>query len=270
MSLSQLNSNEDAPPCVYLLADHLDAALAAGEDLVEVGKSWDDGDPCDPCVAGVQRWAIGRIRAHEMTLLSRMLRARERAAELSQIDTRFKLLAHLFVSGTADLADAVAETCDLSECAFENGDDATAYLRARGLLDAEAPGLTTGQTLNLGDAFLVVGRVPLGIVLDLVSEFLETLDLYFSLYPNEATADVEVADVTVAAAPAAVGDDAKEDGSDDAALEGPANMIEADSGTDDAHEDDGEVAVDTALPSGQVLTVVGPIPGNGVHSNAAL
>lgn len=270
MSQSLPDRSDPTPACVYLLADHLDAALAAGEDLVSVGQAWDDGDPCDPGVAGMQRWAIGRIRAHEMTLLSRILRARDKAAELAQVENRFKPLAHLFVSGTLDLADAVDEACDLAECAFENGGDATAYLRARGLLDAEAAGLQAGHALNVGDAFLVVGRLPLGILLDLVEEFIDALDLHFGLYPadNESGLDSASDDDTVQEAtgsdePAPAVDD--QDDLDDADP-GDVSNDETDVDTDRVEDpdDDDERAASTAMPPNMVLTVAGLIPKAGI------
>lgn len=256
------------PPCVYLLADHLDAALAAGEDLVAAGESWDNGDPCDPGVAGMQRWAIGRIRAHEMSLLSRIMRARDKASELAHLDKHFRLIAHLFVSGTADLADAVAEAVDLSDCAFETGDDAIAYLRTRGLIDPEAPGVSIGQDLNLGDNFTIVGRVPLGIVLDLVAEFLETLDAHFTLYPAEAetaSEDVPAADALVDGTTETIASQHTEDEperGDAAERHGAPDDVE-ETGDKDGSGHGAEQPADTE----GVLTVVGLLPSS-TPSNA--
>ena len=118
------------------------------------------------------------------------------------------------------------------------------------MLDAEAPGRCIGQTLNLGDAFLVVGRVPLGIVLDLVSEFLETLDLYFSLYPSEPKEDE--AEVVVSAQGDAGPDD------------GPAPQSDTDDDGESADEDV-EAADHDVVAHGKVLTVVGLVPSGGLE-----
>ncbi len=248
-------AGQDTPVCVFRLADHLDAALAAGEDLVAVGQVWDDGDPSDPGVAGTQRWAIGRLRVHEMTLLSRVLLARDYARQLAQVETRFKPLAHLFVSGTADLKDAAGEACDVTACAFENGEDATAYLRARGLVDRQAAGLLPGQSLDVGDNFIVLGRLPLGILLDLVAEFLEALDAHFDLYPDE----------TPVAVPANVGVADDEDSFDDEDM--PALQVggvDPDAADDAADAERGDEPGETppVIPGG-VLTVAGSIPAGG-------
>ena len=76
-----------APVSVYLLAEHLDAALAAGEDLTSVLFIWPGPQPREPegiaeLRAG-QRAAIERIRTFELALLSRVIKGREWAAEVA-------------------------------------------------------------------------------------------------------------------------------------------------------------------------------------------
>lgn len=177
--------NDSIPPCVYLVADHLDAALAAGEDLVAAGKTWQPGDCCDPSVAGAQRWTLSRVMTYEMTLITRIVQAREHVSELAGAAQSFRPLAQLFVSATRDLYEALDAMGDTAANDFDTGDDRTAYLRSRGLIDPDAPGLCDFAALCADDRFLVAGQVPLGVVLDLVSEFIEALEAQFELYPDE-------------------------------------------------------------------------------------
>ncbi len=181
-------ANGKVPACVYMLADHLDAALAAGEDLLAIAKTWERGNPIDPGVAGMQRWTLSRVRTHEMQFLHRVSMARERARELHGTDTSFRPLVHLFVAGTEPLAAAMAEYCDPTLAAFETGDAETAYLRSRGLIAEEAPGLAIDADLEIDEHFLIGGRARLGITMDLIAEFLDALDIKFDLYPPEETA----------------------------------------------------------------------------------
>src|SRR5687768_16384733 len=88
-----------APVNVYLLADHLDAALAAGEDLTSVLFIWPGPQPRDPeriaeLRAG-QRGAIERIRTFELALMSRVIKGREWAVEVAENEERFAMMARL-------------------------------------------------------------------------------------------------------------------------------------------------------------------------------
>ncbi len=190
LSRRQTNATGKAnkvPACVYMLADHLDAALAAGEDLMAVAKTWERGNPIDPGVAGMQRWTLSRVRTHELQFLHRVSMARERARELHGVDTAFRPLVHLFVAGTEPLAVATAEYCDPTLAAFETGDAETAYLRSRGLIAQESPGLAIDADLEINEHFLIGGRARLGITMDLIAEFLDALDIKFDLYPPEGS-----------------------------------------------------------------------------------
>lgn len=184
--------NDSIPPCVYLVADHLDAALAAGEDLVAAGETWQPGDCCDPSVTGAQRWTLSRVMTYEMALITRIVQAREHVTELAGEAQQFRPLAQLFVSATRDLYEALDLIGDTAANDFDTGDGRTAYLRSRGLIDPDAPGLGDFASLSTNDTFLVAGQVPLGVVLDLVSEFFEALEGQFELYPEEP--DLEAGD----------------------------------------------------------------------------
>lgn len=183
--MSRLKRNEQIPPCVYLVADHLDAALAAGEDLVTASQSWQPGECCDPAVVGAQRWTLSRVMTYEMALVTRVVKAREHVADLADAEPRFRPLAQLFVSGTRDLYEALKVIGDTAALDFDTGDGTIAYLRSRGLIAEDAPGLADYAPLTVNDDFLVASRVPLGVVLDLISEFVEALETQFELYPDE-------------------------------------------------------------------------------------
>lgn len=173
------------PPCVYLVADNLDAALAAGEDLIASSENWATGDPSDPGVAGAQRWALSRYRCHELNLVARIVQAREHVSVLGRDTPRFRPLAHLFCAATADLAAAFNELNEQVDADFETGGALTAYLRTRGLIDPEAASLGESERPEIGDEFLIAAKVPLGVCLDLISEFLDALDIAFDLYPED-------------------------------------------------------------------------------------
>lgn len=180
-----LNREPTIPPSVYLVADNLDAALAAGEDLIASAENWVVGDPSDPAVAVAQRWATSRFRCHELNLVARIVQARQHIEDLGRETPRFRPMAQLFCASTADLADAFTELNEQIETDFETGGAMVAYLRARGLIAPEAAALNPTDAPQIGDAFLVAARVPLGVCLDLVSEFLDALDGAFELYPED-------------------------------------------------------------------------------------
>ena len=95
-----------SPPCVYFLADHLDAVLAAGEDLLQLDIVWLSEDAGTPESSARDREDlrndIETVRSLELTLIARLLKSRDRAEELVRLDGRLKLIARLFLSGTAD------------------------------------------------------------------------------------------------------------------------------------------------------------------------
>lgn len=179
-------SRYEAPASVYMLAEHLDAALAAGEDLTSVLFIWSGPPPRDAeriaeLRAG-QREAIERMRTFELTLLSRILKGREWAAEVAESEESFAMMAKLYLAGTAVLMDAIAECADVSSTDFDAGDGLMAYVRSRGLIAADAPTLSDTTPLCAGEDFLVVKRIPLGPLLDLVAQFLDTLEAEYELF----------------------------------------------------------------------------------------
>lgn len=177
-----------APASVYLLAEHLDAALAAGEDLTSVLYVW-SGRPPHANAELVEfragrREAIEKIRTFELAMLARLLMGREWAVTVATEDERFQPVARLYVAGTATLVDAVAECADLSGEDFDTGDDLTAYMRGRGLIAGDAAGLADTAPIAANETFLVAKRAPLGVLLDLVASFLDALEAEFDLFPT--------------------------------------------------------------------------------------
>ena len=176
----------EAPASVYLLAEHLDAALAAGEDLTGVLFIWSGPLPREPDgiaeLRAGQRNAVESIRTFELALISRVLKGREWAAEVAESEERFAMMARLYLAGTAVLLDAVAECADVSAADFDAGDGLLAYVRSRGMIAPDAPLLPDTVPLVAGEDFLVARRIPLGALLDLVAQFLDTLEAEYDLF----------------------------------------------------------------------------------------
>jgi hypothetical protein len=175
-----------APAVVYLLADHLDSALAAGEDLLKSTLRWNAGDPRAPEGLTQQRHeeraAIEGARTLEMVLLARVLKSREAAQELAKLDSQFKVITRLYTSGTEIVAEAARELTDETTYAFDAGDGITSYLRTRGLIAEDAPAPLEAASLTVTEQFLVAGKMQLGPLLDLIAMFLDTLETHYELY----------------------------------------------------------------------------------------
>jgi hypothetical protein len=177
-------------PSLHLLRDHLDAALALGEDLLAIELTL--AAPERPGLRGWLRHTreldafMGSVRTLEYALTARLLQARSRAAELRGEDARLRPFLALLMAGTAPLLDAAAELGETEARAFDGADDTLAFLRSRGLLAADAASLELVSRLVVSDDYQVARRIPLGTLLDLVATFLETLD---RLYVNGDGAD---------------------------------------------------------------------------------
>jgi hypothetical protein len=191
-------------PTIYLLSDHLDAALAMGEDLLtervvlaEAEQKLNMGRLLRQ--SGEVADFLDTVRTLELNLISRMLQARKRAEEIKRSESRLKPLISLFVGGTAALVDAAEELGDTTAQTFDTGDTAQAFLRSRGVIARDAAGLEQMTQLAVTEDYLVAARIRLGTLLDLVATFLDTLDTLFDLYQDEP-----VAETTQAAAPTEV------------------------------------------------------------------
>ena len=185
-----------APASAYLLADNLDAALAAGEDLLACVLTWNAGSGrwSDEIARRrrEQRQAVEEIRSIEMILVARMLKSRERAEYLAKKDERFTPIARLYSASTALLIEAVNEFGDATVHDFETGDAMTAYLRTRGLIAPDAPAPGEGETLAVTEEFLIAQRIRLGTLLDLAAAFLDTLELRYDLYDEDRQPVLEI------------------------------------------------------------------------------
>jgi hypothetical protein len=209
---------ETAPvrhPTIYLLGDHLDAALAMGEDLLtervdlaEAEQKLNMGRLVRQ--AGEVADFLHTVRALELNLIARVLQARKRAEEIKRSETRLKPLISLFVGGTAPFVDAAMELGDLTTQAFDAGDAALAFLRSRGVIARDAAGLEQMAQLTVTEDYMVAARIRLGTLMDLIATFLDMLDTLFDLYREEPpavvtapdTVPVEVQEAMAAAEPA--------------------------------------------------------------------
>jgi hypothetical protein len=173
-------------PSVRLLEDHLDAALAMGEDLLTEKVALADATQQLSMARLVRQNRelaefLTTVRTLELSLIARLLQARKRAEEMRRRESRLKPLISLFVAGTAPLVDAAAELGDTSTRDFDTGDTASAFLRSRGLIARDAAGFELLSQLAVSEDYLVAGRIRLGTLLDLVATFLDTLDRLFDL-----------------------------------------------------------------------------------------
>jgi len=153
-------------PSVYLVADHLDAVLAIGEDLLNLPSP----DPVE-CIGELmpmqrnlagQRQYLEWVRALETRLVASILRAREHAEQVRRYDSRVKTITDLLVAGTHAVADAAADMADTMAYDFNTGGDSLAYLRSRGVVDADAVSLTRGMVLQTTEHFRIAGVIELG------------------------------------------------------------------------------------------------------------
>lgn len=175
-------AEEAVPAAAYMLADHLDAALAAGEDILAAGRQCALATS-DPVPGVALRSVVELVRALELALTTRIMKSREWSATLVNVDKRFAAIGSLFLAGSVQLKDALAEFADATEADFATGDGITAYFRSRGCIDSEAAGLpeTSGAAL-ISEQFRLAGRIELGPLLDLVAAYLDALEDHFVLF----------------------------------------------------------------------------------------
>lgn len=185
-----------APVTVYLLADHLDAALAAGEDLLAEGRAWkslfaDQRSTTANAASArtLERTIIERLRVAELHLVTRLLAARRHAEALAMLDDTFAPLARVYAGGTAILSDAAPELADTTDQDFDSADTLIAFARSRALITPECGGLNTAMTGNIAEQFHIAGRIPLSPTLDLVAVFLDALDRRYDLYATNEDDD---------------------------------------------------------------------------------
>lgn len=200
-------SSASVNPSVYLIADHLDAVLSHGEDLLALPVPKDEA-PDSKDMAYVQqrltrqRAYFEEIRAIETRLVIRIIRAREHAEQVRRADSRFKMMTDLFVSGTHVVADASADLADSTSLDFNTGRDSMAYLRSRGMIPIEALTLPRIPDLKITETFQLCGAIELVALLDLAAAYLDALELHYELYGENAAKPVAaaIADTTKAGA----------------------------------------------------------------------
>lgn len=175
---------------VYRLADHLDATLAMGEDLlrrkldVAVLVPGDTHAQITKRNQAISEFSRG-VRALELGIVSRLMQARTRAVELRSIDTHFAPILGLFIGGTAALTDAASRAGglgDISPAALIRGPDVLQFLTSRSVLVPGATSLAAVPALAVTEDYLLANEIHLGTLLDMVAQLLETLDLAFDLY----------------------------------------------------------------------------------------
>jgi hypothetical protein len=180
-------------PSIYHIADHLDAMLAHGEDLLALAPPAEDeagGNENQQMHArlAAQRFYLEEVRGLESRIVSRVLRARDHAEQVRRVDTRFKTVTDLFVGGTHVVADAAADLADSTSLDFNTGRDSISYLRSRGLIDSEIITLPRCADLKITEAFRLAGSIELGALLDLAASYLDVLELHYELYGSDALA----------------------------------------------------------------------------------
>lgn len=190
LPLTRLGGNaKPAHASIYLLADHLDAVLAASEDIVTAHLTWNRGRRAGDVELTNDsteiRDAIEHIRKLENLVIMRVLKSRERAEEVARVDKRFRQLAKLYTAGTAVLVDAVAECSDSTEIDFATADTVAAYMRSRGLIDPEAPAPAIGEDVPVGEEFLIAKRIAAGPLMDLSATLLDALELHYDLFLDD-------------------------------------------------------------------------------------
>jgi hypothetical protein len=137
---------QQAPRCVYYLANHLDSVLAACEDLLNFSQR--------------QTAQLGRL---ELTAIAHVLKARRCLQELYVDDDALSDQVALFLAGTGGFTDSRA------------GES------ARG-----AKALGSYELLSVTEDYLIGGRTPIGILADLASGLLNLLEArYGALWDNE-------------------------------------------------------------------------------------
>jgi hypothetical protein len=170
---------------VYLLAEHLDATLAAIEDLSAVTPPPAQAHPQlaetpRPSLAG---W-VRHLERHEASALVHIVRARALTESVADYDDRLTTFARLFLAGTAALDEAIQTFTDHTDHAFQSGGDALAYLRERGVLGPETGTMAITETSTIGDDFRLAGLIEVEPLAELIATFLDTLDIHYDLFPR--------------------------------------------------------------------------------------
>lgn len=196
MEVTMIGLNPDCPPNVTLLADHLDAALAAGEDLMAstlAARSDLDEVDAEAAPEALDDFVRSLMKL-ESALLLRMLQARRLAVELGRIDGTLKSAGALFKAQTDVLEELILQAGRTGATKLTRPGDGHAYLRSRGLIAPEAAAPSPFECVAVSEMFRIGGVAPLGLMLDLVSSLLDLLDARFGLYAPDAAEEPVVPD----------------------------------------------------------------------------
>ena len=170
---------------LYLLADHLDAALAAGEDLLASHlAAIADLDTTENGTDDSLTQFVARLERLEASFMGRVLHARRRLDELPHNDVEMKPISNLFFSSTGLLLELVSRSKRQSENQFDVGGDRLPFLRDRGLLARDAAGLPHYAPVIVTEAYRVGGLLELGPLMDMVAGLLDLLDRRYDLYAD--------------------------------------------------------------------------------------
>ena len=148
-----LQHQAPAPDSAYALADHLDAALAACEELLRLNGRDQD-----------MEWFLASVRRFELAAILQVLRVRQYAEELRQTERRIATVADLFLAGTLAFTEA-------------SGAQVTSPFATE--RDAH------GNGLIITDEFMIGRRIPIGLLAEMVGAFLDALEITYTLYNED-------------------------------------------------------------------------------------
>lgn len=179
--------NPDLPPGIALVADHLDAVLAIGEDLL--GERLPPRADLDDVDAERAPYALDQfvrqLRQREAALLLRLLQCRRLLADIDAGGRTLKSAATLFRAQTDALSDLIAKATREEARAIPAPVDSHSYLRSRSVIAPEAAQLSPFEAAGVTEAFRLGGVAPLGAIMDMVAALLDLLDSHFDLYGED-------------------------------------------------------------------------------------
>ena len=179
--------NPDLPPGIALVADHLDAVLAIGEDLL--GERLPPRADLDEVDADGAPFALDQfvrqLRQREAALLLRLLQCRRLLVDGGAGGRTLKSAATLFRAQTDALSELIAKATREEARAIPAPVDSLSYLRSRSVIAPEAAQLSPFEAAGATEAFRVGGVAPLGAIMDMVAALLDLLDSHFDLYGDD-------------------------------------------------------------------------------------
>jgi hypothetical protein len=165
---------------IYLIADHLDRILAAGEDLTRLRYLVHSGEEQEYATVTA---LVHQCRKLELGALAALIRARENAEILGRSRNRFETIAKLFVGGTSAILDTVELTTLPQEQLF-SGVDPIAFLQSRGLIPDDMGCLRMIEEIAVDEDYLIAGCIHLGSLMDMTAAFLDAIEVHFDLFPE--------------------------------------------------------------------------------------